>query len=113
MRASAAGWGEIGAGPWAVFGWGVMAAIFIFGLDMPKPGPILSDQCLMFANLFMLAVVGGGRGEKGSSKRVVVCSSGLCLSSLLRAIVIGMLEAHPTKIDSLKSPLSGYAQPCQ
>jgi len=26
----------------------------MFGRDMPKPGPILSDQCLIFANLFMV-----------------------------------------------------------
>jgi hypothetical protein len=26
----------------------------MFGLDMPNPGPILSDQCRMFANLFMV-----------------------------------------------------------
>lgn len=31
--------------------------LFMLGLDMPKPGPILSDQCLMFANLFMASVV--------------------------------------------------------
>lgn len=33
---------------------GVMDVMFIFGLDMPNPGPILSDQCRIFANLFML-----------------------------------------------------------
>ena len=31
----------------------------MFGL-MPKPGPILSDQCRMFANLFMISLDGGG-----------------------------------------------------
>jgi len=34
--------------------WGIFMG---FGRDMPKPGPILSDQCLIFANLFMLSVV--------------------------------------------------------
>lgn len=33
---------------------GVMAVMFMFGLDMPKPGPILSDQCRIFPNLFIL-----------------------------------------------------------
>lgn len=32
--------------------------LFGFGLDMPKPGPILSDQCRMLANLFMFGGVG-------------------------------------------------------
>jgi hypothetical protein len=32
-----------------------------FGLDMPKPGAILSDQCRIFANLFMV-IVAVGRG---------------------------------------------------
>jgi hypothetical protein len=56
MRASTAVGGDIGATAWVVFAGGVMAVIFILGRDMPKPGPILSDQCLIFANLFMMIV---------------------------------------------------------
>lgn len=32
----------------------------MFGRDMPKPGPILSDQCRIFANLFIV-----GRSSRG------------------------------------------------
>ena len=50
-----------------------MAVMLIFGRDMPKPGPILSDQCRIFANLFMVTVV----VEEGVRKEaaVVVCPS--------------------------------------
>lgn len=58
MTASAAVEGEIGVVPWAVLECGVIDVMFMFGLDMLKPGPILSDQCLIFANLFMVTVEG-------------------------------------------------------
>lgn len=55
MKASAVVGGEIGDGPWGVFVCGVTPGMFILGLglDMPKPGPIFSDQCRMLASLFM------------------------------------------------------------
>lgn len=50
--------------------------MFMFdGLDMPNPGlPILSDQCRIFASLFMLKIfVGGGdRGVEGERDFLVV-----------------------------------------
>ncbi len=58
MRASAAVEGEMGVAPWGGLGCGVIAVMFMFGRDMPKPGPILSDQCLIFANLFMVTAGG-------------------------------------------------------
>jgi hypothetical protein len=74
----------MGEAPWGGLCWGVMEVIFMFGRDMPNPGPILSDQCRMFANLFMVFgrdrlalekedVVdeGGGRSGKGESKSLV------------------------------------------
>lgn len=48
---------RIGDEPWVGLCCGVMAVIFIFGLDMPNPGPILSDQCRIPANLFMVREV--------------------------------------------------------
>jgi hypothetical protein len=66
MTASAAVEGEIGVVPWVGFGCGVMAVMVMFGRDMPKPGPILSDQCLIFANLFMVTV----EGEKGEDLKI-------------------------------------------
>jgi hypothetical protein len=58
MTASAAVEGEIGVVLWGGLGCPVMAVMVMFGRDMPKPGPILSDQCLIFANLFMVTVEG-------------------------------------------------------
>lgn len=68
MSASAAAEGEIEAVPWEGLGCGAMAVMFMFGRDMPKPGPILSDQCLIFANLFMVTVE-GEEGEKRTEER--------------------------------------------
>jgi len=58
MTASAVVEGEIGVVLWGGLGCAVMAVMVMFGRDMPKPGPILSDQCLIFANLFMVTVEG-------------------------------------------------------
>jgi|SRR5450432_2862232 hypothetical protein len=74
MTVSTAVGGDIGDGPWAVFGWGVIAVMFILGLDMPKPGGILSDQALIFANLFMLTA-GEVEVEEGRKGEVVVAGS--------------------------------------
>jgi hypothetical protein len=76
MTVSAAVEGEMGAGPWGGLECGVIAVMFMFGRDMPKPGPILSDQCLIFANLFMVTVEGElRRGQRGREvvAAVVVC----------------------------------------
>ena len=51
--------GELACVP---FGCGVMEDMFMFGRDMPNPGPML-DQCRMFANLFMLKRESRERGE--------------------------------------------------
>lgn len=68
--------GEMGD-PWTGLCCGVMAGMLIllgFGLDMPKPGAILSDQCRMFANLFMMKTsgAGGGRGEVETLNKCLV-----------------------------------------
>lgn len=77
MTASAAVDGEMGVGPWGGLECGVIAVMFIFGRDMPKPGPILSDQCLIFANLFMAMAEGESRrGQRREEKlsRLLSCA---------------------------------------
>jgi hypothetical protein len=99
MSASAAVEGEIGVVPWVGLGCGVIAVMFMFGRDMPKPGPILSDQCLIFANLFMVTVEGSKertRRERREEKRSWLLSCALVVLgyAVLSAIVIRLPEAR-------------------
>jgi hypothetical protein len=48
-----------------------MDVMFIFGLDMPNPGPILSDQCRIFASLFMLKALRSAKECEGWKDRLV------------------------------------------
>jgi len=58
--------------PWMGLCSGVIGGIFMLGFgldDMPKPGAILSDQCRMFANLFMVRML--WPGEQGRRREDV------------------------------------------
>jgi hypothetical protein len=70
--------------------------MFMFGLDIPKPGPILSDQCLIFASLFMLAVLLRQRNDQVRLKVKVGNAKSVCrvLFPRLWAVDCGLCSAE-------------------